>query len=115
MTGRKPDLTDLHVFGCVAWVNIHGQGKMTPQSWPGIYVGHHEDTVGYRIYNPAIMRETVTRDVIFDEVTQPFYSTPALSMPVFQFPDDDHLLDEPQPSDQHEGPKHCHPCHHQRP
>eukprot|EP00873_Tetraselmis_striata_P024856 jgi/Tetstr1/445120/TSEL_032918.t1 len=46
MTGRKPDLTDLHVFGCVASVNIPvtmraAKGKMTPKSWPGIYVGHH--------------------------------------------------------------------------
>eukprot|EP00873_Tetraselmis_striata_P015602 jgi/Tetstr1/435866/TSEL_024754.t1 len=110
MTGRKPDLTDLHVFGCVAGVNIHvpmraAKGKMTPKSWPGIYVGHHEDTAGYRIYNPGIRRETVTRDVIFDELTQPFSGTPTLSMPVIQFPDDDHLLDEPQPSDPQEGPQ----------
>eukprot|EP00873_Tetraselmis_striata_P036690 jgi/Tetstr1/456954/TSEL_043624.t1 len=109
MTGRKPDLANLHVFGCVAWVNIPvpmraAKGKMTPKSWPGIYVGHHEDSAGYRIYNPATRRETVTRDVIFDEVTRPFSSTPALSMPVFQLPDDDHLMDEPQPLDQQEGP-----------
>eukprot|EP00873_Tetraselmis_striata_P010888 jgi/Tetstr1/431152/TSEL_020864.t1 len=109
MIGRKPDLANLHVFGCVAWVNIPvtmraAKGKMTPKSWPGIYVGHHEDTAGYRIYNPATRRETVTRDVIFDEVTRPFSSTPALSMPVFQLPDDDHLMDEPQPLDQQEGP-----------
>eukprot|EP00873_Tetraselmis_striata_P007087 jgi/Tetstr1/427351/TSEL_017518.t1 len=81
------------------------KGKMTPKSWPGIYVGHHEDySAGYRIYNPATRLETVTRDVIFDEATRPFSSTPALSMPVFEPPDDDHLLDEPQPLDQHEGP-----------
>eukprot|EP00873_Tetraselmis_striata_P042899 jgi/Tetstr1/463163/TSEL_008097.t1 len=72
MTGRKPDLTDLHIFGCVAWVNIPvpvrtAKGKMTPKSWPGIYVGHHEDTAGYRIYNPVVRHETTTRDVIFDE------------------------------------------------
>eukprot|EP00873_Tetraselmis_striata_P041434 jgi/Tetstr1/461698/TSEL_006798.t1 len=72
MTGRKPDLTDLHVFGCVAWVNIPvpmraAKGKMTPTSWPGIYVDHHEDTDGYRIYSPATSRETVKRDVIFDK------------------------------------------------
>eukprot|EP00873_Tetraselmis_striata_P027884 jgi/Tetstr1/448148/TSEL_035441.t1 len=110
MTGRKPNLADLHVFGCVAWVNIPvtmraAKAKMTPKSWPGIYVGHHEDSAGYRIYNPATRRETVTRDVIFDEVTRPFSSTPALSMPVFRFPDDDHLLDKPQPLDQQEGPQ----------
>eukprot|EP00873_Tetraselmis_striata_P023931 jgi/Tetstr1/444195/TSEL_032089.t1 len=67
MTGRKPDLTNLHVFGCVAWVNIlvsmrAAMGKMTPKSWPGIYGGHHEDSAGYRIYNPATKRETVTSD-----------------------------------------------------
>eukprot|EP00873_Tetraselmis_striata_P010770 jgi/Tetstr1/431034/TSEL_020753.t1 len=105
-----PDLTDLRVFGCVAWVNIPvtmraAKGKMTPKSWPSIYVGHHEDSAGYRIYNPATRRETLTRDVIFDEVTRPFSSTPALFMPVFQFPDDDHMLDEPQPLDQLEGPQ----------
>eukprot|EP00873_Tetraselmis_striata_P038280 jgi/Tetstr1/458544/TSEL_044947.t1 len=109
MTGRKPDLANLHVFGCVAWVNIPvtmraAKGKMTPKSWPGIYLGHHEDSAGYRIYNPATRRETVTRDVIFDEVTRPFSSTPALSMQVFQLPDDDHLMDEPQLLDQQEGP-----------
>eukprot|EP00873_Tetraselmis_striata_P029447 jgi/Tetstr1/449711/TSEL_036779.t1 len=76
MTGCKPDLTDMHVFGCVAWVNIHvpmraAKGKMTPKSWPGIYVGHHEDTVGYRIYNPATRRETMTHDVIFDKEDPP--------------------------------------------
>eukprot|EP00873_Tetraselmis_striata_P016292 jgi/Tetstr1/436556/TSEL_002710.t1 len=110
MTGRKPYLTHLHVSGWVAWVNIPvtmraATGKMTPKSWPGIYVGHHEDSASYRIYNPATRRETMTRDVIFDEVTRPFSSTPALSMHVFQFPDDDHLPDEPQPSDQQEGPQ----------
>eukprot|EP00873_Tetraselmis_striata_P004607 jgi/Tetstr1/424871/TSEL_015366.t1 len=108
MTGRKPDIANLHVFGCVAWVNIHvtmraAKGKMTPKSWPGIYVGHHEDSTGYRIYNLATRRETVTRDVIFDEVTRPFSGTPALSMPVVQLPDDDHLMDEKQPLDQQEG------------
>eukprot|EP00873_Tetraselmis_striata_P035814 jgi/Tetstr1/456078/TSEL_042848.t1 len=85
------------------------KGKMTPTSWPGIYVGNHEDTAGYRIYNPDTRRVTVTRDVIFDEVTQPFSNTPALYMPVFQFPDDDHLLDEPQPRTSSRGPKHRHP------
>eukprot|EP00873_Tetraselmis_striata_P028316 jgi/Tetstr1/448580/TSEL_035829.t1 len=60
-------------------------------------------SAGYRIYNQATWRETVTRDVIFGEITRPFSSIPALSMPVFQFPKDDHLLDEPQPSDQQEG------------
>eukprot|EP00873_Tetraselmis_striata_P009676 jgi/Tetstr1/429940/TSEL_019803.t1 len=49
-------------------------GKMTPKSWPGIYVDHHEDSAGYRIYNAATRRETVTRDVIFDEMA-------ALAMP----------------------------------
>eukprot|EP00873_Tetraselmis_striata_P028523 jgi/Tetstr1/448787/TSEL_036021.t1 len=49
--GRNPDLTDLHVFGCVAWVSIlvtmrAAKGKMKPKSWPGIYVGHHEDSAG---------------------------------------------------------------------
>eukprot|EP00873_Tetraselmis_striata_P045319 jgi/Tetstr1/465583/TSEL_010230.t1 len=72
MTGRKPDLADLHVFGCVAWINTTvtmraAKGKMTPKSCPGIYVGHHEDSAGYRIYNLATRRETETHDVIFDE------------------------------------------------
>eukprot|EP00873_Tetraselmis_striata_P001354 jgi/Tetstr1/421618/TSEL_012559.t1 len=77
MTGRKPDLTDLHVFGCVAWVNISvtmraAKGKMTPKSWPGIYDGRHEDSAGYHIYNPATMREIVTRNVVFDETAWAF-------------------------------------------
>eukprot|EP00873_Tetraselmis_striata_P038512 jgi/Tetstr1/458776/TSEL_045160.t1 len=108
MTGRKPDPANLHVFGCVAWVNIPvavrlAKGKMTPKSWPGIYVGHHEDSAGHRIYNPATRRETVTRDVIFDEVTRPFSGTPALPVPLFQVPNNARMLEEPPPSDQQEG------------
>eukprot|EP00873_Tetraselmis_striata_P032826 jgi/Tetstr1/453090/TSEL_040125.t1 len=54
------------VLGCVAWVNIPvpmsaAKGKMTPTSLPGIYVGHHADTAGYRIYNPAIITTTTVR------------------------------------------------------
>jgi hypothetical protein len=59
--GRKPAVSHLRVFGCLAF------GKLDDRSTLGVFIGYVEGSKAYRILDPGTQRVHTTRDVVFDE------------------------------------------------
>ena len=55
VSGAGPDLTNLRVFGCPAYVHIESsrRKKLDPKARKGIFVGYVVDSPVYLVYNPA--------------------------------------------------------------
>jgi hypothetical protein len=54
-TGKKPDISHLRVFGCLAYV-LKPQElrlKLDPNSYKTAFVGYEESTSQYRLYDPV--------------------------------------------------------------
>ncbi|PKA46730.1 Retrovirus-related Pol polyprotein from transposon TNT 1-94 [Apostasia shenzhenica] len=66
---RKPNVSNLKVFGCIAYalINANERGKMDKKSEKCIFVGYSDETKGYRLYNPKTEKLIVRRDIIFQE------------------------------------------------
>jgi hypothetical protein len=66
--GRKPAVSHLRVFGCLAFGKELGHiGKLDDRSTPGVFIGYAEGSKAYRILDPGTQRVRTTRDVVFDE------------------------------------------------
>ncbi|WVZ70672.1 LOW QUALITY PROTEIN: hypothetical protein U9M48_019315 [Paspalum notatum var. saurae] len=66
--GRKPAVSHLRVFGCLAFVKELGHiGKLDDRSTPGVFIGYAEGSKAYRILNLGTRRVRTARDVVFDE------------------------------------------------
>jgi hypothetical protein len=66
--GRKPTVSHLWVFGCLAFGKELGHiGKLDDRSTPGVFIGYTEGSKAYRILDPGTQRVRTTRDVVFDE------------------------------------------------
>ena len=66
--GRKPAVSYLRVFGCLAFVKeLNHVGKLDDRSSPGVFIGYAEGAKAYRVLDPATRRMRVARDVVFDE------------------------------------------------
>ena len=65
--GKKPDLSKLKIFGCVAYVHIPSQlrTKFQPKSRKCRFVGYSAN--GYRLWDPEKRKIIHARDVIFNE------------------------------------------------
>lgn len=65
--GRKPNISHLKVFGCIAYVHIpkEKRSKLDSKSNKCVMVGYA--TNGYRLYDPEKRKIIVSRDVVFDE------------------------------------------------
>ncbi|MCO5566282.1 hypothetical protein L7F22_019958 [Adiantum nelumboides] len=68
---RKPSVSYLRVFGCLAYAHIPQQlrGKLDDKAIKCIFVGYSSGSKGYRLYNPATNKIFESRDVIFTETT----------------------------------------------
>ena len=68
--GRKPDLTHLKVFGCIAYVHVPDElrTKLDPKAEKCVFIGYSLEQKGYKCYNPATRQLRVSRDVVFDEM-----------------------------------------------
>lgn len=68
-TGRKPNLTNLRVFGSPVMVHIpkEKRTKWDRKSKKHILVGYSENIKGYRIYDPTKNTVTTSRDVVILE------------------------------------------------
>ena len=66
---QKPDVGNLHVFGCVSYVHIPDdqRTKLEMKSRKSIFVGYPEGTKGYKLYDPSSRKFIRSRDVIFQE------------------------------------------------
>jgi hypothetical protein len=66
--GRKPVVSHLRVFGCLAFGKEFGHiGKLDDRSTPGVFIGYAEGSNAYRILDPGTQRVRTTHDVVFDE------------------------------------------------
>uniref|UniRef100_A0ACD5Z1Q6 Uncharacterized protein n=1 Tax=Avena sativa TaxID=4498 RepID=A0ACD5Z1Q6_AVESA len=66
--GRKPAVSHLRVFGCLAFAKELGHiGKLDDRSIPGVFIGYAEGSKAYRILDPKTQRVRTTRDVVFNE------------------------------------------------
>ncbi|MCO5605620.1 hypothetical protein L7F22_059803 [Adiantum nelumboides] len=78
---KKPSVSYLRVFGCLAYADIPQQlhGKLDDKAVKCIFVGYSSGSKGYRLYNPATNKIFESRDVIFAKTT-------AQSMVAFDVP-----------------------------
>lgn len=65
--GSKPNIKNMRVFGCVAYVHIPTQfrNKFDEKSKKSIMIGY--TTTGYRLWNVEEQKVFVSRDVVFNE------------------------------------------------
>ena len=70
-TGKKPDLSHLKVFGCIAYVHVPDElrTKLDPKAEKCIVIGYSLEQKGYRCYNPVTQKLWVSRDVMFDDIS----------------------------------------------
>jgi hypothetical protein len=66
--GRKPVVSYLRVFGCLAFVKeLNHVGKLDDRSSPGVFISYAKGAKAYRVLDPVTRRVRVARDVVFDE------------------------------------------------
>jgi len=68
--GKKPNVSHLIVFGCIAYVHIPDdkRSKLDPNAEKCIFIRYSLEQKGYRCFNPSIRKLQVSRDVVFDEM-----------------------------------------------
>lgn len=68
-TGRKPDLSHLRIFGCLAHMKVPSAHviKLDDRRKKVIYLGKELGTKACRLYDPTTGRIQVSSDVIFEE------------------------------------------------
>ena len=66
---RKPSVSHLRIFGCVAYALKHPQTrqKLDEKSEKCIFIGYCTQSKAYKLYNPVSEKILVRRDVIFNE------------------------------------------------
>jgi hypothetical protein len=66
--GRKPAVSHLWVFGCLAFTKKLGHiDKLDDRSTPGVFIGYAEGSKAYRILDLGTLHVRTTHDVVFDE------------------------------------------------
>jgi len=76
ITGKKPDVSHLKVFGCIAYVHVPDEkkSKLDPKAKKCIFIGYSLEQKGYRCFNPSTQKLQVSRDVVFNEMVS-WYSS----------------------------------------
>ena len=66
---RKPNVSNLRVFGCVCYVHIpeSQRRKFDPKAYKAVFVGYPNGTKGYKVYNVNSKKFFRTRNVLFSE------------------------------------------------
>ena len=66
---QKPDLTNLRVFGCMAYAHVPDtlRDKLAKKAEKVRFVGYSRNPKGYRLLNESTGKVTVRRDVVFNE------------------------------------------------
>ena len=66
--GRKPAVSHLRVFCCLAFAKELGHiGKLDDRITLGVFIGYAEGSEAYRILDPETQHVRTARDVVFDE------------------------------------------------
>ena len=87
--GVKPDVSNLKVFGCVAFVHVekNKRRKFDPKSCKTMFVGYPNGTKGYKLFNLSSGSFIRSRDVIFAEKTFHDFTAEAKQKVNLFFPD----------------------------
>lgn len=101
--GQKPDLSNLRVFGCVAYAHVPTveRRKLDPKAVKCIFVGYPEGTKGYRLFNLSSNRFIRSRSVIFHEEKFHDFNTKLESKEWINILPDDDNADEIVTEEQH--------------
>lgn len=69
LTGNKPNISHLRIFGCKAMVHTPKEKRLKwdSKSTEMIFLGYCENTKGYRLLNPCTQKIIKSRNVIFLE------------------------------------------------
>ena len=51
LTGKRPDLSKLWIFGSECYAYIHDHKKLNPRCEKGIFVGYSKNSPAYLVYN----------------------------------------------------------------
>ena len=52
LTGSKPNLSNMHIFGCTCYAYTQNAKKLDPRSKKGIFVGYDKRSPAYLVYYP---------------------------------------------------------------
>ena len=68
-TGKTPDISNLKIFGCVAYVHVpkKRRKKLDSRTIQCLFMGFDSETKAYRLYNQSRRKIIISWDVIFDE------------------------------------------------
>jgi hypothetical protein len=69
--GRKPDISNLRVFGCKCYVHVPDcrRQKLDWKSYEAIFVGYPQGTKGYKIYDLERKRFMINQDIFREEIS----------------------------------------------
>jgi hypothetical protein len=69
-TCKKPNVSHLKVFSCIAYVHVldEKKSKLNPKAEKCIFIGYFLEQKGYKCFNPSIRKLQVSRDVVFNEM-----------------------------------------------
>ena len=68
-TEKLPDLSNLRVFGCPAYlhIDVSRRRKFGDKAWKGVFVGYAPDSPAWLVYNPVTRNVIRNRNVVFNE------------------------------------------------
>lgn len=71
LNGKRPSITHLRVFGCVAYVLVDSKlrRKFDSKTRRCVFVGYCEDAKAYRLFDPETKKITISRNLCFFEDT----------------------------------------------
>ena len=76
ITGLKPNVAKLHVFGTVCYSYTHNAKNLDPHSKKGLFVGYDKESPSYLVYYPETRSVTKHRLVKFADkfnATEPLF------------------------------------------
>ena len=65
LSGFKPDVSNMHVFGSVCYAYVQDAKKLEPRSKEGLFVGYDKRSPAYLVYYPQSMKVERVRCVKF--------------------------------------------------
>ena len=68
MTGRRPDVSKMHVFGTKCFAYVQNAKKLDARCFEGVFVGYDRNSPAYLVYSPNTQTVKRVRCVSFSSV-----------------------------------------------